>query len=429
MTATVAQLAARALRKLGIDIWANATRPAEGAVVASAAVAARVLLELGIPVAEASRPAVLPAVGQTEIASRALQAVGINPVASGNGETGSGVTYAVADIARAALVKLAVIASDETPSTPDQTEAQFRVLDVHDTLLGLSFVSWPIAAIPASVADFYIIMAANLLAPEFGKPANMDAFNGAREMIRQQALSGSAGQALAEAKVAAVHETLNAAGLVAWPVTAVPAAQAESYVRMTAILLAPAMGYQQGAPDRQVDTTAWDAAEASIRKAAVISGAQARAEAKVLAVQGELNDLGLIEWDAEHIPASLADAVAAMAAMQMGPEFGRAFDPKLYGFHEDRVRRVSMGGPAGQALAAQKVVAVHASLAARGRVRWTLYDLPSYAEEPYVFMAAALLAPECDVKADPDWPEMAERELMRIVSLESGGEPVRTAYF
>jgi hypothetical protein len=40
-----------------------------------------------------------------------------------------------------------------------------------------------------------------------------------------------------------------------------------------------------------------------------------------------------------------------------------------------------------------------------------------------------LLAPECGVKADPNWSELAERDLMRIVSLPSEREPVRATYF
>lgn len=428
MTATVTQLGARALRKFGIAIVADASRPAEGSVVAAADVAARVLLELGIPVPEANRTASAGNITQAEIASRALRAVGINPLPVGSG-TGSGITYGAAAIATEALLKLGIIASDETPSTTDQAEAVARVSGVHDILLGSDYVTWALSNIPASVAEFYIIMTANLLAPQFGKPASMEAFNAAQAGIRMQALSGAYGQTLAAAKVQEVHETLNDSGLLSFPITAIPLGQAESYVRMTAALLAPVMGYQQDAQSRQVDKAAWDAAQTDIRRQAVIAGAQARALAKVLAVQAELNDLGLVTWTANTIPASLADAMASMAAMQMGPEFGKEFDPKMYAFNQDRVRRVSMGGPAGQALAEQKVRAVHYSLDARGRTRWTLYDLPEWAEEPYVLMAATLLAPECGEKADPTWYAAADMDLMRIVSLPSEREPVRAVYF
>ena len=309
MTATVTQLGARALRKIGIAIVADTDRPAPAAIVA-----------------------------QAELASRALRAVGINPAPIGTG-TATGITYAGPALATAALLKLAVIASDETPSTTDQAEALTRVSDVHDVLAGADYVTWALAAVPADVAEFYIIMTANLLAPQFGKPANMDAFTGAQGMVRAQALSGTYGQTLAVAKVAEVHEVLNAAGLVSWAVSAVPSGLAEAYVRMTAALLAPIFGYQQDAPGR----------------AAVISG--------------------------------------------------------------------------GLALAEQKIQAVHYSLEARGRTRWTLYDLPVYVEEDYVLLAAVLLAPECGVKADPNWGPQAEMDLMRILALPSEREPVRAVYF
>lgn len=425
---TIAQLGARALRKLGVAIVADASRPGEGSTLTSAAIAARVLLDLGIPIAEGSRPASAGTVSQAELASRALRAVGVDPAAIGLG-TPSGTTFDGATLATAVLHKLAVIASDETPSTTDQAEALARVTNVHDMMNGLDFVTWTLASVPAAVAEFYIIMAANLTAPTFGKPASMEAFQAAQTMLRQQALSGSYAQALSAAKVVEVHETLNAAGLVSWAVSAVPLAHAQSYVQMTAALLAPIMGYQQDSPSRQVEKAAWDAAISDVRRAGVVQGALARAQAKVLAVLAELNDLGLVTWTADAVPASVADAVASLAVLQMGPEFGKEFDPKVYAFQIDRVRRISMGGPAGQALAEQKIKAVHYSLDARGWTRWSLYDVPTYAEESYVMMAAVLLAPEVGAKADPNWGQMAEMNLMRIVSLPSEREPVRAAYF
>ena len=425
---TVSGLGARALRKLGLALVADAVRPGEGATLTSADVAARALLQLGIPVAESDRPAAAAIVSKADLAARALRAVGIDPAAIGAG-TASGVTYDAPGLATAVLLKLAVIASDETPSATDLAEAQARVTDVHDMLNGLDFVSWPVSAVPAALAEFYIIMAAQLVAPQFGKPAAMDAFAQAQAMLRQQALSGAFGVTLAEAKAQEAHEALNAAGLVAWTADAVPAGVAAAYVQLTASLLAPIYGYQQDAPGRQADRAASDAAVADVRRASVVAGAQARAQAAVEGVQGELNDLGLAAWSADAIPASLGDAMAAMAAAQLGPQFGKEFDAKSYALHMDRVRRVSMGGPAGQALAEAKIRAVQVSLEARGRARWTLWDVPAFAEEPLVLKAAALLAPECGMKADPAWDMQAEMELMRIVMLPSDGRPVRAAYF
>lgn len=428
MPATVAQLGARALRKIGIAIVADASRPAAGPVTNAAAIAARVLLELGIPVPEASRPAAVGIVAQSDLAARALRAVGINPAPPGSG-TATGITYTTAQIGTEALLKLTVIASDETPSATDQAEALARANDVHDILGGADYVTWTSATIPAAVAEFYVIMTAQLLAPQFGKPADLNAFTAAQAMARTQSLSGAFGQTLASAKVSEVHEQLNGLGLVAWPITAVPTQNASDYVTLAASLLAPVYGFQQDAQGQAADKVATDAAMASLRKSQVVSGAGARAADKVAAVQAELNALGLVTWDDNTIPASLADPMAAMAAMQMGPEFGKEMDPKLYAFHQDRVRRVSMGGPAGQALAEQKIRAVQYSLEGRGLARWNLFSIPPWAEEDLVLMAATLLAPECGVKADPAWYAAGEMDLMRIVSLPSGREPVRAAYF
>jgi hypothetical protein len=445
MTATVAQLGARALRKLGVAIVANASRPAAGATVTAATVAARVLLELGVPVPEGDRPAApgaalgvfvlgvdalneQPIVAQSEIAARALRAVGINPAPIGVG-TATGITYNADQLAVAVLIKLTVIASDETPSAADRTEATARVYAAHDILAGADYVTWTVNTVPADVADFYIIMAAQLTAPQFGKPASMETFTAAQAMVRQQALTGAYGQSLAMDKVVEVHERLNAAGLVRWDVASVPAAQAEAYVQMTAALLAPVYGYQQDAQSVAATRAAADAAEASVRRAAVIAGAQERAAEKVIAVQNEVNALGLVTWTANAIPAGMVDPIATLAVMQMGPEFGKEFDPKMWEFNLNRIRQVSMGGPAGQALAEQKIRAVQWSLEARGRARWSLFDIPSWAEEPLVLMAATLLAPEVGVKADPNWAPAAEMDLMRIVSLPSNREPVPVSYF
>lgn len=426
MSVTVAQLGARALRKLGIAIVADASRPGEAAVVSSADIAARVLVEFGIPVAEGARPASAGVVSQADIASRALRAVGVNPASAVT--LGSGTTKTTAQLGTAVLLKLAVIAADETPAALDQAEAEARVIAVHDILSALDYVTWAASAIPTGVAEYYVVAASNLLAPEFGKPASIEAYQAALAVIRQMALSGSWGQVLAEAKVQEAHEALNVLGFVEWTVAAVPVGLAQAYVAMTAALLAPVMSFQQDAPGRAATKGEWDGAIADVKRAAVVRGAQARVQSAVLQVQASLNDLGLVTWGPEAIPASVADAITDMVELQVGSEFGRAFDPKQWEFDIDHIRRVSMGGPAGQALAEQKVRAVHYSLDARGRTRWTLQDVPSWAEEPMVMLAALLLAPEAGVKADPGWA-MAEQDLIRIVSLSSAREPVRATYF
>ncbi len=51
--------------------------------------------------------------------------------------------------------------------------------------------------------------------------------------------------------------------------------------------------------------------------------------------------------------------------------------------------------------ALEKIRAVHSSIRIRGLLRWTLSDIPDYAEEPYVMMAAHLAAPEFEAPPNP----------------------------
>ena len=322
MTASVTDLGARVLRKLGVAM-----------------------------VAASSRAAGVGTVNQTDIGLRALRAVGVNPAAAAS--VGSGLVRSLTDVATGALLKLAVIASDETPSVTDLAEAVGRTQAVHDMLASLQVVGWSSNAIPDAAAEWYVIMTAQLVAPAFGKPANMDVFNAAMAALRQLALGGPYGQAIAEQKAAETHERLNAAAIVSWPISAIPVAQAEDYVTMTAALLAPVYGMDPQAV--QAANAAANAAMVNIRKQAMIAGSQAVAE--------------------------------------------------------------------------QKVIAAYVSLDARGRTRFSLLDLPDWAEEPLVLMACVLAAPEFEVKVDPAWSAQAEMDLMRIVSFPGDREPVRAVYF
>jgi len=58
--------------------------------------------------------------------------------------------------------------------------------------------------------------------------------------------------------------------------------------------------------------------------------------------------------------------------------------------------------PADLAKAVEKVRGVHAFIKAKGILRWTLSDIPDFAEEPYVLMAAYLGAPDFQVERDPE---------------------------
>ncbi len=528
MTATVAQLGARALRKLGVAIVANAGRPGAGPVSTAADVAGQAVREMGVVVPESLRPDLAAVVTPDDMAARTMRAVGLNPIAGtsapaapvpdaeiaarallmlgvnpqGPAVGGASGTVALSDMAMRALYKLGVNDAVEAPNPLDAALAASVVGDVHQDLVQSGIAAWDVNAVPAAAAEWYVVMAAHLLAPAFGKPSTLEFYAAAREALRVQALSGTValaramtrlgavqadlaasgladwvpgatsseaaehvvmllayrlapvhgkpmpmdvvvtadaalrrialsgakGQALALAKVRAVQDALAAAGLVPWALAAVPQAFAEDYVTMAAVLLAPVMG-KQAAPDRQVDQAAWDAAEGRIRRGVSIRGIYDRALARVQAVQAEVNALGLATWDADRIPASLTDAYAGMVADLLGPSMGKERDYKAYGAGMARIRMVAMGGPAGQALAEQKVRAVHAEWDARGYVPWSLFDMPDQAEEIYVLKAAYLLAPEVDAKADPAWLPMAEMGIARITAVPSRRRPVVACYF
>jgi hypothetical protein len=524
--ATVADLGARVLRRLGVSLVPQALRPADTAPVTAADVAAMVLRDRGIPVAEADRSAPAPPVGladvgraalrqlgigpasseaggivaQADIAARALRMVGVNP--ADNAAAQPEQSYSSAVIGTRALVRLGVIASDETPSATDLLAAQQGVYAVHQRLAGLDYVSWGVDAVPDHAADQYVVMTVSMIAADFGKPSSLETYQAAEEMLRQAALRGVVAQARAMAKVAAVHaelagsgwidwtltaiptgasedyavmaaqllaptygissapdlysaaqlrvrrvalagtlgtaiasdkaqavhDSLNAQGIVSWASSAIPMAHRDDYAAMVAVLVANYVGFPRDAQTREADQAAWDAAENRVRKASMIRGMQDRALAKVEAVTSELTTSGIASWGSDAIPASMADAYAAAATALMGAEDGKV-DMAAAQASYQRIKLLAMNGPAGQALAEQKVRAVHYDFQADGIVQWTLLNIPRFAEEPYVWLAAGMLAPEVGMNADPREALAARTMILRHASVPSDGRPVEAVYF
>lgn len=54
-------------------------------------------------------------------------------------------------------------------------------------------------------------------------------------------------------------------------------------------------------------------------------------------------------------------------------------------------------------LAKDKVRAAHAMLRVKGLLRWTLSDIPDFAEEPYAMLAAMLAASDFQVAIRQEW--------------------------
>lgn len=83
--------------------------------------------------------------------------------------------------------------------------------------------------------------------------------------------------------------------------------------------------------------------------------------------------------------------------------------------------------PADEAKAIEKLRAASAAIEAEGLLRWTENDIPRYAEEPLVMMAAAMAAADFDRPADPAWAG-AMRMIVRGVNLRTTST-VRAEYF
>lgn len=79
-------------------------------------------------------------------------------------------------------------------------------------------------------------------------------------------------------------------------------------------------------------------------------------------------------------------------------------------------------------LAVEKLKAVHSYLEIEGLVRWTMQDIPMFAEEPYVSMAAFLSANEFERSPDPGMWEIGLRQIQSGIALKSSGTTY-TEYF
>jgi hypothetical protein len=424
MTATVTELGARVLRRLGVAAVAASDRPAVAATTTVADVAARALQRLAVTVPEASRPVISTTVTVANVAVRALQALGI-PAPTSEWPALSG-SVTVAQIGLDALQRLGVVAGDETATAADQALASAQVTAVHDQLVQQGVISWASSAIPRQVALDYAIMAMRQLAPSFGTPAAevqmlVAQADVAEARLRKQAAVVRA-QSFSESQAAATHAHLVGAGIASWASSAIPQAVSDEYVELVRQEVAAVLGVQlQGVPDKQV-------LHERVRRAAHVIRAQSDAAAVVTAVHDGLVRRGLVSWASSAIPAGLREPLSALAAIELAADFGVAADRSTVAELEAQVRQVALiiGGPA---IAERAVRQVHDDLAARGKTRWSWSDLPSAAERPYVVLAANSLAYEFQVPPDVVGGAQAVVDLARLISLPSSGERVVAEYF
>ncbi len=148
----------------------------------------------------------------------------------------------------------------------------------------------------------------------------------------------------------------------------------------------------------------------------------------VRAVQDSLVAQAFIPWGLNQIPQCVADDYASLTQVRAAPLLGLPDDPKSVEIYEGRIKRAVMvlRSPA---LATQAVMAVHSDLAARGKVRWSIFDIPDFIEYPYVVLAANILAPNFQQKPDPVAEQEARMAINRLISLPSSGMPVVAGYF
>jgi hypothetical protein len=78
--------------------------------------------------------------------------------------------------------------------------------------------------------------------------------------------------------------------------------------------------------------------------------------------------------------------------------------------------------PEDLALASEKLRAAHYLLSAEGLLRWTLADIPPFAEEAYVLIGSALAADDFSVARDPEWISVGVRMIQRGVHIPVSDE-------
>lgn len=489
VTVSAADIAARALQGLGVTIPAS-ERP-ENYITAAPLIAARAVQNLGIVIPEGDRPAITATVTVTELAARALQGLDI-PVPPSAWQV-QGNIVSVPNIATDALMRLGVIASDEAPSGTDQAQAEVASFAVHENLVQRGLTSWGSSTIPRAVAQDYALLTALQLATTFGKqgdPAQRPVIEGRIGWVGLLLRA----QSLAEARMNAIHAGLVAAGLMAYPATAIPASVAEPYVALLMIDLAPVFG-KQSDPNRipqyemqirrdaltrraqddaegivaavhdrlvtlgiadwttgtipvaliedyaefvannyrplfggQTDRSGEQVIEQRIRRMALVLRGQALAETRVAVVHDALVSQGSASWTVDAIPQAVADEYAGLVAQSLLPTFGGQTDIKAVVIHEERVKRAALLAR-GPMLAEEAIEAVHHDLAARGKARWTLQDIPPAAERPYVMLAAYHLAPTFGLPQNQGDVIMATVDLNRIIALPTSGERTRVEFF
>lgn len=176
-----------------------------------------------------------------DLAGRALRRLGVAAVAAADRPGASFTANLTTDeIARGALAWIGVVGSGEAPEVSDLAYANAKVMAVHDDLVAQGIAPWGgDYVIPRFVSEDYIMLTALHLAPSFGKGGDPDAVIRLQSRIRLKAMLRSG---VAEQAVQDVHSALASQNRVRWTVFDIPDYVENAYVVLAANLLAPAFG-------------------------------------------------------------------------------------------------------------------------------------------------------------------------------------------
>jgi hypothetical protein len=155
---------------------------------------------------------------------------------------------------------------------------------------------------------------------------------------------------------------------------------------------------------------------------------QALAVAKVNAVHDSLVSQAFVSWPASAIPQAVSEEYTLLTTMHLATSFGKTADPAMLPLLEGRVRKFQLVLDAPEA-AQNAVMDIHNDLSMRGRVRWSVWDIPDSAADAYEQLAANQVAALFGMPGDDKAAALAERQLARMIALPTSGETTPALYF
>ena len=177
-----------------------------------------------------------------QLAERALRRLGVVVVPAADRPSITA-TVPVSALGTTALQELGVVAADEVPSVADQALAESKVRIVHASLAANTMIGWSETAIPQSLAEEYAKLTASMMASTFGKAADPQVVALLEARVRRVAATLYAPE-MASNAVMDVHRGLVATGQADWSSQDVPDAACDPYVVLACIALAPQFGVQ-----------------------------------------------------------------------------------------------------------------------------------------------------------------------------------------